>query len=78
MHPTNIIQGYKLAAKEACRYLQDKMAIPVKELGVECLAQAAKTSMSSKLIGPECELFSKLADDAVLACKTVSSIGDEK
>lgn len=27
VHPTNIIQGYKIAAKEACRYIEDKLSL---------------------------------------------------
>jgi chaperonin GroEL (HSP60 family) len=26
VHPTNIIAGFKIAAKEACRYIEDKLA----------------------------------------------------
>lgn len=33
VHPTNIIAGYKIAAKEACEFLKNNMATSVKELG---------------------------------------------
>jgi len=33
VHPTNIIAGYKIAAKEACRYIEDKLAESVDSLG---------------------------------------------
>lgn len=65
VHPTNIITGFKLAAKEACRFLEQNMALSVKELGTEALINVAKTSMSSKLIGPERDLFSELCVTAV-------------
>lgn len=33
VHPTNIIAGYKIAAKEACAFLKNNMSTSVKELG---------------------------------------------
>lgn len=54
-----------MAAKEACNYIRDTLAISVPELGREALINVAKTSMSSKLIGPESNLFSEIVVDAV-------------
>lgn len=51
IHPTNIINGYRLACKEAVKYLQDNLSFGVEELDKENIIQSAKTSMSSKLIG---------------------------
>merc|ERR1712179_551510 len=36
IHPTSIISGYRLACKEACKYLNDNLTINVDDLGREC------------------------------------------
>merc|ERR1712176_650260 len=43
IHPTSIISGYRLACKEACKYLNDNLTVDVDDLGEDCLIQAAKT-----------------------------------
>ncbi|KAK4529498.1 hypothetical protein CCYA_CCYA01G0355 [Cyanidiococcus yangmingshanensis] len=71
LHPTSIVAGYKLAVREACKYIRDRLSVPVDRLGRECLVNAAKTSLQSKVLGGEViDHFAGLAVDAVLAVKT--------
>eukprot|EP00659_Diplonema_papillatum_P022799 gene22799-34935_t len=76
IHPTNIISGYKLAATEALKFVDEHLTQKVSDLPKDCLANVAKTSMASKVIGGESEHFSKLVVEAMLSVKTVDDLGD--
>jgi T-complex protein 1 subunit alpha len=78
LHPTNIITGYKIAVREAVKYVEKNLAVKVDSLGKEALVNAAKTSMSSKLIGPESSLFSELVVDAMNFVKQIGPMGEFK
>jgi T-complex protein 1 subunit alpha len=69
IHPTSIMAGYRLACKEAVKYIQEHLTYTVESLGEDCLINAAKTSMSSKLIGSDSEFFSRMVVDAANAIK---------
>uniref|UniRef100_A0A7S2W807 T-complex protein 1 subunit alpha n=1 Tax=Mucochytrium quahogii TaxID=96639 RepID=A0A7S2W807_9STRA len=70
IHPTSIISGYRLALKEAVRYIKKNLTIPLKKMERSNLIMAARTSMNSKLIGPESEFYANMAVDAMINVKT--------
>ena len=69
LHPTTVLAGYRMALKAAVAFLKQHLVLSVSELTHEHLMEAARTSMSSKLIGKEGDFFAQLAVEAVLSVK---------
>lgn len=70
IHPTTIMAGYRLAVKECVRYIKDHLASSTEAMERDFLVNAAKTSMSSKIIGSQnAGFFATMAVDAVLAVR---------
>ena len=65
IHPTSIMAGYRLALREAVKFIQNHLSVKVDSLGKDALINAAKTSMSSKLVGSESEFFAELVVNAM-------------
>lgn len=78
IHPTTIISGYRLALREAVRFINEVLSQSVSDLGKETMINIAKTSMSSKIIGADSDFFSKMVVDAMLAVKTTNGKGETK
>ncbi|KOB78090.1 T-complex protein 1 subunit alpha, partial [Operophtera brumata] len=76
IHPTSIISGYRLACKEAVKYIQDNLTVTVESLGRPSIVNAAKTTMSSKLIGADADFFSEMIVDAAQAVKISDTRGN--
>jgi thermosome len=66
IHPTVIIDGYKLAEEKALETLE-KIAIPIDITKQDYLKKAAVTSMASKLVAEHKEYLADLAVKAMLA-----------
>ncbi|KAI5463855.1 t-complex protein alpha [Mariannaea sp. PMI_226] len=78
IHPTTIITGYRLALREAVKYLNENVSVKVENLGRESLINIAKTSMSSKIIGADSDFFADMVVDAMLAVKSTNNRNETK
>ncbi|KAJ5697940.1 T-complex protein 1 subunit alpha [Penicillium malachiteum] len=78
IHPTTIINGYRLALREAVKYMNENVTTKVENLGRDSLVNIAKTSMSSKIIGADSDFFANMCVDAMLQVKSVNQRGEVK
>lgn len=68
IHPSQIIQGYKIALKQAVKYLQTKLSIDIKKLGHTIIQNIVTTSMQSKLIQGNERFFSSMICECIKQC----------
>lgn len=78
IHATSVMAGYRLALKESIKFMQSSLSVKTDSLGREALINAAKTSMSSKLLNAESDFFAELVVNAMTNVKTVSHSGAAK
>jgi len=78
IHPTTIITGYRLALREAVKYMNENISTKVEHLGRESLVNIAKTSMSSKIIGSDSDFFSNMVVDAMQSVKSTNNRNEVK
>lgn len=78
IHPTTIITGYRLALREAVKYMAENISTKVETLGRESLINIAKTSMSSKIIGADADFFANMVVDAMQSVKSTNQRNEVK
>jgi len=64
IHPTIIVEGYKKAADEACKIL-DEIALTTTPDNYDTLVKIGKTALNSKAVAGAKDLFAKIAVDAI-------------
>ena len=69
IHPTSIIQGYRVAMKEAVKFVQSTVALKSATLTEDQLLSVARTSLNSKFIGSENDFFAKMIVQAIKAVR---------
>jgi T-complex protein 1 subunit alpha len=75
IHATSVMSGYRLALKESVKFIQNHLSVKVDTLGREALINAAKTSMSSKLLSSESDFFAELVVTSMQNVKTINHMG---
>ncbi|EEY15080.1 T-complex protein 1 subunit alpha [Verticillium alfalfae VaMs.102] len=78
IHPTTIITGYRLALREAVKYMNENISTKVENIGRDSLINIAKTSMSSKIIGADSDFFANMVVDAMQSVKTTNNRNESK
>lgn len=78
IHPTTIITGYRLALREAVKYMNENISTKVENLGKDSLLSIARTSMSSKIIGADGDFFANMVVDAMLLVKSTNQRNEIK
>lgn len=78
IHATSVMAGYRLALKESVKFISNSLSVKTSTLGREALINAAKTSMSSKLLNAESDFFANIVVNAMTNVKTVNHEGKDK
>ena len=76
------MSGYRRALKEIIKYIKEHLTVKIDNMGNDSqetsLINAAKTSMSSKIIGAESNFFAEMAVKAMQSVKMTNVMGETK
>ena len=75
VHATSIMAGYRMALKESVNFIQRSLIVRQNQLTEESIIQAAKTSMSSKLLSAESDFFADMVVRAMHQVKMTNASG---
>jgi T-complex protein 1 subunit alpha len=78
IHATSVMAGFRLALKESVKFIQSSLSVKVDTLGRDAIINAAKTSMSSKLLNAESDFFAELVVSAMSNVKTINAAGQAR
>ena len=73
VHATSIMAGYRMALKESVNFIQRSLIVRQNQLTEESILQAAKTSMSSKLLSAESDFFADMVVRAMHQVKMTNA-----
>lgn len=72
------MSGYRLALKESVNFIQKQLIVKTVTLSDDEIIAAAKTSMSSKLLGAESDFFAEMVVKSMKAVKMSNAAGQTK
>ncbi|ADM11157.1 T complex protein 1 subunit alpha [Encephalitozoon intestinalis ATCC 50506] len=75
VHPSVVVSGYKMAFNECVQFIKKSISKSTLNLGSKALRNVVKTSISSKVISSESELFCEIVIDAL---KCIESSTEDK
>ena len=70
IHATSVISGFRLAMKEAIKFVQANLVVKAEDIGEEVYRRVARTTLSSKFVGTEGDKFADLVVEAVKSVQT--------
>uniref|UniRef100_A0A0K0EZM2 T-complex protein 1 subunit alpha n=2 Tax=Strongyloides TaxID=6247 RepID=A0A0K0EZM2_STRVS len=75
LHPTTIINGFRLACKESVKYIKNNLCVETGKLNEQNKMDIAKTSIASKIIGVNDDFFPKMLVEAAELVKVTDNSG---